>query len=391
MKKLRKVLSILMIVSLMAVTACQSGGGNTSAPAPSDDGESKGDTKSDYKIAIMTATVTQGDEVFTTAQRLAQEKGNIIHFTMPDNISSELETMISTALSVVEDESVKAMILPGVEGSVAMMNRIKQVRPDMFFWANSPQEDSSVIASTADVCFNANLPETGKQMAKAAKDMGAKRIFHLSFPRHMSQQILLERHDIMKKTAEELGLEFIDITTPDPTSDVGVTGTQQFVLENVARLIDEHGNDSAFFGTNPSQLEPMIKVIVDKKAIFLMPQDPTPFTGYPSALGIKITPEMKGDYNYAHDQIREILASKGMTGRAGNWSIPLPAVAYGAGYQYACDYIEGKTNGKFDKAHIEKIVKELAGSDSTVSEYLDTSTNQTLNNYLLITNEYMTY
>ena len=70
--------------------------------------------------------------------------------------------------------------------------------------------------------------------------------------------------------------------------DAGTSGTQQFVLEDVPRAVDQYGTETAFFGTNTSQQEPMIKCVVNTKSYFTMPSDPSPFVGFPSALGIEV-------------------------------------------------------------------------------------------------------
>jgi len=65
--------------------------------------------------------------------------------------------------------------------------------------------------------------------------MGATHFLHYSFPRHMAMPLLAQRKDIMEQTCKEEGLEFVFATAPDPMSDVGVTGAQQAVLEDVPR------------------------------------------------------------------------------------------------------------------------------------------------------------
>ncbi|WP_414162745.1 DUF3798 domain-containing protein [Treponema vincentii] len=46
---------------------------------------------------------------------------------------------------------------------------------------------------------------------------------------------------------------------PDPTSDVGVAGAQQFILEKVPQWIEKYGKKTAFFCTNDAHTEPLLK------------------------------------------------------------------------------------------------------------------------------------
>ncbi len=43
----------------------------------------------------------------------------------------------------------------------------------------------------------------------------------------------------MKDTCAEIGLEFVDASAPDPTGDAGVAGAQQFILEDVPRMVEK--------------------------------------------------------------------------------------------------------------------------------------------------------
>ena len=59
--------------------------------------------------------------------------------------------------------------------------------------------------------------------------MGATKFMHISFPRHLSYELLSRRRNIMAAVAKDLGMEFIDTSAPDPVSDVGVAGAQQYI------------------------------------------------------------------------------------------------------------------------------------------------------------------
>jgi hypothetical protein len=79
----------------------------------------------------------------------------------------------------------------------------------------------------------------GYLIIHSAKELGAKTFVHISFPRHMSYELLSRRRAIMEQACKDLGLKFAFETAPDPTSDVGVAGAQQFILEKVPGLDPE--------------------------------------------------------------------------------------------------------------------------------------------------------
>ena len=97
-----------------------------------------------------------------------------------------------------------------------------------------------------------------------AKAQGAKTMIHYSFPRHMSYALIVARHENLKKYCEENGIELVDVTAPDPTGDSGITGAQQFILEDVPRQIEKYGKDTVFFTTNCGMQEPLIRSVFEQ-------------------------------------------------------------------------------------------------------------------------------
>ena len=232
--------------------------------------------------------------------------------------------------------------------------------------------------------------QQGYQLAQAAKDMGCETVVHYSFPRHMAVEKLLARRNAMEERCKELNITFVDATTPDPTSDSGTTGTQQFVLEDVPKMIQKYGKNTAFFGTNQAQVEPMIKTVLENGGYFLMPNDPSPFIGFASALGIEVPDEYQGDTAYMEKAISDKLAAQNLTGHAGNWNVSLQMLNLQVGAYYAQMYIKGETQGLFDADAFNKAMVAVAGEGVSIRANSDASGNE-LSNYMLILADYMTY
>jgi hypothetical protein len=135
----------------------------------------------------------------------------------------------------------------------------------------------------------------GRTIVELAHRMGATTFVHYSFPRHMSQELLTRRAQIMEARAGELGMSFLYVNAPDPTGDQGLPGSQKFILEDVPRQVAQHGKDTAFFSTNCGMQEPLIRAVLEQGAIFPEQCCPSPTHGYPGALGIAISEEDAGD------------------------------------------------------------------------------------------------
>ena len=215
--------------------------------------------EADYHIGIVTGTVSQSEDAARGAEAAiarygaAEKGGKIVHVTYPDNFMQEMETTISQIASLADDPKMKAVIMgEGVPGTVEAYRRIREKRPDILLLTNSAHEDPEMVAEVVDLALETDIVARGHLIVLAAKQLGADKFMHISFPRHLSYEIISRRRNIMKETAKDLGMEFIDMSAPDPVSDVGVAGAQQFILEQVPNWLEKYGQNTAFFATNNS-------------------------------------------------------------------------------------------------------------------------------------------
>lgn len=382
---MRKRFLALVLSVTMAASLCACGGGSTTtttaaAAGTTAAGESKAEETTaeaaDYKIGIMTTTVSQSEESYRAAEKLEKEHpGKVVLATFPDKFATEQETTISTALSLASDPDIKAIIFSQAVQGTAACQKIREVRPDILLIAAGYQDDAATSAANCDIFYHANVPKMGTQMVDELSDMGAKTFVHYSFPRHLAWQPTADRLQNMKDRCAELGLTLVETTTPDPMSDAGTSGTQQFVLEDVPRSVDKYGVETAFFGTNTAQQEPMIKSVVDTKSYFTYPSDPSPFVGFPSALGIEVPDDKLYDTEYMMNAIKEKLAEADMTGHMGTWTAPVMTLFMTGSYAYAEAFCEGKTDGeKLDTEMFKETLSEAAGADVDVENITDGGT-----------------
>lgn len=346
-----------------------------------------------FKIGIITGTVSQNEEEYRAAEKMKQKYGDMIVLqTYPDNFTKEQETTIANTLSLAADPDVKAIIfVQAVPGASAAIDKVREKRKDMLFIAGVPGEDPDMIASKADIVLQADELGMGTTIIEQAKKLGAKKFVHYSFPRHMSYQMLAMRRDIFKDTCQKLGLEFIDATAPDPTGDAGVPGAQQFILEDVPRKVKELGKDTAFFSTNCAMQEPLIKAVLQEGAIFPQQCCPSPYHGYPGALGISIPEDKKGNIEYIVQEETRIIAEKGGKGRFSTWPVPVNMMFVEGGVEYAKEFLEGKTNGKNDKAKLEAIFADIAKKPVKISTLDDEKTKKKLDNFYMLLSDYITF
>ena len=280
----------------------------------------------DFHIGIVTGTVSQSEDDLRGAELMIKMYGDtasggmITHITYPDNFPSEQETTISQILGLADDPKMKVIVVnQAVPGTAEAFRRVRERRSDILLLAGEPHEDPGVISEAADIATHTDHIGRGYTIPLGAKKMGAKTFVHISFPRHMSYETLGLRRAIMEEACKALGLKFVFETAPDPTSDVGMAGAQQYILENVPAWIEKYGKDAAFFCTNDGETEPLLKQIAALGGFFVEADLPSPLMGYPGALGIDLSKE-QGDWPAILKKVEEAVVKAGGGNRMGTWA-----------------------------------------------------------------------
>lgn len=368
--------ALLAVMMIFAVVACR---GEEPAPEPADD----------YKIAIYTGTVSQGEEEYQAAQKIKERYGDmIVTTTYPDNFSSEVEQVIQGVLQLASDEKVKAIVfVQAVPGAAAAIDKVRETRPDMLFITGVCAEPPDVMSAKADINMLVDELSMGVTIPTEAARMGATRLLHYSFPRHLGYETISARRQIMIETCETLGIEFMDVEAPDPTGDAGISGAQQFIVEDVPKKLAELGTDTAFFSTNCGLQEPLIREVMKGGGVYPQQCCPSPYHGYPAALNIDVTGH-EGDVKYMLESIREKLMEHDQEGRMSTWGVPVNMLMVGAGVEYAIEYCEGVFTDRHDPAAfaraIEKAAKEYNVSDIKITNYVTGDGVELENFYLLL-------
>jgi hypothetical protein len=323
-----------------------------------------------FKIGIMTGTVSQGEEDFRAAQQVIAKYGaRVKHVTYPDNFSTELETVIAQLVGLSADPDVKVIIVgQAIPGSVAAARKIREQRPDIKIGFIGPHEDPAVVDQACDIAIQPDQLARGVTIIDNAKQMGAKTFIHYSFPRHMSQELLARRRDIMKDECAKQGMKFVFVTAPDPTAEGGLPAAQQFILEDVPRELGKYGKETAFYTTNDGMQEPLIKSIYQHGGYFVEQDVPAPTAGYPAALGLSIPPEKAGDMEWINNENKRLIAAKGMSGHFGTWVQPVDMVSIRAFTNLLVDAVDGKAD-YHDSATVVRYLEAEAGGAVQIHKY----------------------
>lgn len=316
-------------------------------------GEKKGETDDNtdtvpYKIGIVTGSVSQSEDDRRGAEAFQKEYGeDMVQLAIyPDNFTEETETTIQSIVNLSADPLMKAIIVnQAVPGTTEAFRKIKETRPDIICIAGESHEDLPEIGSAADLVTNNDFVSRGYLIIRTAHELGCDTFVHISFPRHMSYETMSRRVAIMQAACEEFGMKFVLETAPDPTSDVGVSGAQAYILEQVPAWVEKYGQNAAYFCTNDAHTEPLLKRLLECGGYFIEADLPSPLMGYPGALGLDLTEEA-GDFEKILTKVESAIVEKGGADHFGTW-------AYSYGYTlsaglalHAKNVLDGKSELK---------------------------------------------
>ena len=369
---MKRIVTLLLVLAMvLSLAACGS--------------SDSGAAKSDYKIGIITGTVSQGEEEYQAAQNLKAKYGDkVVTATYPDNFSTETEQTIATVTNMAADPDVKAIVfVQAVPGAAAAINKVKETRDDILFVTGVCAEDPAVIAAAADICMLVDEIAMGTTIIDQAAKQGAKTFVHISFERHLGYATISARQALFKERCAELGLEYVEATAPDPTGDAGVTGAQAWVTENIKVYVDQYGKDTAFFSTNCSLQVPLIQQCAELGAVYPQQCCPSPYHGYPSAFNIS-TEGHEGDVPYMLEQIKAKVAEYGNSGRMSTWEVPVNMVMIEAGFNYAEKWIKGEITERCDEAALLKEIQTIAGDAASITKYSDEASGEIANFFMIL-------
>ena len=318
----------------------------------------------DWKIGIITGTVSQGEEEFLAATNMEAEFGSdhIVLQTYPDNFGEEMATTIANVQALADAGAQAIVFVQAVPGTITAIQETRaQFGEDIFFFTGVTHEPPAEVAEHADIAMISDDLSMGRVIVEQAVAMGADTFAHISFPRHLGMENIAARRALLMETAEEYGLEWVEITAPDPMSE-GVPQAQMFILENFPRWIEEYGENTAFFSTNCGMQEPLITQIINYGGLYPLQCCPSPLHALPAALNISIPDEHQGDMVYLIDAIRTAVEEQGASGRISTWPVPINMFLVEVGTLYSIEFLEGRTDGRHDPAVLQQIINQVAAS-----------------------------
>jgi hypothetical protein len=353
-------------------------------------GEAPQTSQPAYRIGIVTSTVSQAEDNFRGAEELIKRYGRVSdggiiqHVTYPDQFMTQQETTITQITSLAMDPLVKAIVVnEAVPGTAEAFKRIKESRPDILLFAGESHEDPLVIQQSATMAISADFISRGYTIIWAAKQLGAKTFVHISFPRHMGYESLGTRRQIFEAACNDMGIRFVFLSAPDPTSDVGVAGAQQYIMEQTPQWVAQYGKDAVFFCTNNAHTEPLLRQLLAYGGQFVEADLPSPLMGYPGALGLDLSAEA-GNFPAILKKVEEAVLAKGGTGRFGTWAYSYGFTASAGLGEFAKRVLDGKAKADSTADLYSALGEFTPGAKWGGGFYVDQATGIRARNQLLV-------
>lgn len=377
---MKKTISVLVMVLMLATLL--SGCGKQASSQKNKDVVKT----ADYKIGVVTPTLSTSEDEFRAADMMAKKYPGIVkHITLPENFSTEIETGLSQITSLADDPKMKAIIvISGQAGLLPALQKVEETRPDIITMTAPIWDDPVLMSKYVDVNLDTDWVKRGEAIARKANEMGAKTIIHYSFPTHLAKEVISQRKDMMKKTSEELGMKWVEVVTPDPQTGNGTGPMLQFLREDIPRQITKYGTETNIFGTNC----PMYDVIIDEalKKKFMVAEQccPTPMQAYPTVMSLEISDQDAWNFEKVNQMIREKAATAGMTGRLGGW--PMPATVFMPQYavELAKKMIEDPSFDYKNTKNLDKFAKDTTGYEVSFSRFKAKADGEELDNYYVM-------
>ena len=375
MKKL--IAMLLALIMVMSMAACgaktEEAPATEAAPAVTEavaEAVEEVATNDNWKVAILTGTVSQGEEEFRAAEKAIATWGadHIVTATYPDNFMSEMETTVSTLVGFASDPDVKAIVMcQAVPGAKAGFDKIREMgRDDILLIAGTPQEDPAVISAAADIVMYADEIAQGDTIMETCANWGIDVLIHYSFPRHMAMELIVARHELLQENAE-----------------AGLSASQQFILEDVPQQMAKYeGKKVAFFTTNCGMQPSLQAAILDQpNAYYPQPCCPSPYHAFPATLGLEL--EIGGDDEAALKQIAAKLAEHDAVGRYSTWATPVAMSIIELGVDYAKAYIDGEITERNDADALAGLLESKVPG-AVVATYTDANGTNFDNYYTIL-------
>ncbi|MCC0634279.1 DUF3798 domain-containing protein [Clostridioides sp. ZZV15-6388] len=297
----------------------------------------------DFKVAVVTQPLSENKVQYNIVEDLAKEykeanetdkekdgearvERTIKHVVLPENFTSNIDKSINEIVKLTDDEEIQAIVVSTDQvGLLPALQKVKEKRPEIITISAPMGEDKNQLSQYVDVNLGIDTEERGKLLVERSKEMGAKAFIHYASKDDLKDADIAKRLEKIKETCRNLGMQFVQVNTPNVNTEEDKGKMKQFLNEDIDKQVKKYGKDVNVFGVNEYMDEVILTKALELKYIVAEQSNPSPVETYPSVMGFKISKKDAQNYDKINDVISEKAKAAGMSNRLGGYPMPMDA------------------------------------------------------------------
>lgn len=297
----------------------------------------------DFKVAVVTQPLSEDKVGYNIVEELVKEykeaneidkekdgetrvEQTIKHIVLPENFTSNIDSSIDKIVKLAEDKEIQAIVVSTEQaGLLPALQKVKEKRPEIITISAPMGDDKNQLSQYVDVNLGTNIEERGRVLVERSKEMGAKSFIHYASKDDLKDANISKRLEKIKETCKNLGLQFVQVNTPNINNEEDKNKVKQFLNEDIEKQVKKYGKDINVFGVNECMDEVILTKALELKYIVAEQSNPSPIQTYPEVMGLKISKADAQNYDKINDMISEKAKSVGMSNRLGGYPMPMNA------------------------------------------------------------------
>lgn len=324
--------------------------------------------KIDFKVGFIMGSESYCPEENALVNQITELYGSekIVSAVYSDDYAGNPSLIETVANQVIQDEKIKVIIFDrAVLGTATAIEKVKEERDDIYIVCIGTDEDINVISDLADLVINVDEVALGKSAVEQAKEMGAEVFVHYTYNRHIGYPNVARRMEAIEQKCKDVDIEFVLASSVDPLSSNGISGANQYIIEDAVRKQKEYtGKKIAYFSTESVVQRALIETSIKHNTILPVQVYPSPFVGFPDVLEIDLNSK-QFDTPTLLEAIKEKVVEKGNEGNMATWSVSAPKLMLNAAFAYALEHVNNSWDA-IDKDKIIDVFNKKSGENNIV-------------------------
>ncbi len=310
----------------------------------------------DKKVAILLPAGTQFNEASLAAKHIQAAYSSNVIIKEYDNsyaLSENKNNIIAVAEQAANDASVGAVVFAKATRLTSeAITAAKAINPDLKIICIEPEDSAEKIASKSDLVLCVDWVSAATDIVACAKAQGAEYFVMTSFNRHTSGQgsdnnsmLAATIKTAVTNECQKQEIKFIHLNTPDPISSGGKTAVIKEIRDTLKRYDEDgtlSGENVAIFSTDYHIQDELIKIVNEKKYIYISPSFPSAYNGIGDYYEVTMPQNPYETANF------KTIAASAATGNAklGYYNYSLETVLLTGAVHTAFDMLAGKTTSE---------------------------------------------